>query len=84
MTDTERAEADKLAVECDRLRQDSAFAAAVKTARSDVLEELATAKPEEIQRLQAEVAAIDRLCGAIASAILKAKAPRNIVGTPAD
>ncbi len=91
--DKERREAERMAMEAERLRTDDACASAVKAARNSasdqliateqrlvkaVLEDTPTGEPaNEVRRLQAQIAAIDALTTEIAYIIIRGK-PREV------
>lgn len=69
------AELELAAAEAERLRIDPAFQQAVTDLRKQAVERLVAAdasNTDEIRTIQAEIKAIDGLCGQIAGAILRA------------
>lgn len=65
----------QLAVEAERLRNDQPFAEAIKTLRKNAIEDLLKVdvieQPNRARQLQANILAIDALCGEIAAQILR-------------
>lgn len=75
LTETEKQELHDHALAADRLRQDPAFQRAIIALRKEALEALVSADPDDAQTIrthQANIRAIDNLCGEIAMTILRA------------
>lgn len=74
-TEAEKQEMRDHAIAADRLRQDPAFQRAIIAMRKDAVEALIKADANDAQAImthQANIKAIDNLCGEIAMTILRA------------